>query len=49
MADLIVLGIVFLVTAAAAVHLIQEKKKGVKCFGCPMAATCSKKNNKCQS
>ncbi len=47
MADLIVLGVVFLLVALSVHHLIQEKKKGVKCMGCPMAATCSKKKDKC--
>ena len=46
MADLIVIGIVLLIVGAAMAYIIKEKKKGVKCIGCPAAGTCGKMNQK---
>lgn len=46
MADLIVIGIVLLIVGAAVTYIIKEKKKGVKCIGCPAAGTCGKMNQK---
>ena len=40
MADFIVVVIVLAVVAAAVAYIIKEKKKGVKCIGCPAAGTC---------
>ena len=44
MADYIVLIIVVLLVGMAVGALIREKKKGVRCIGCPMVGTCAKKN-----
>ncbi len=41
----IVLGIIIIVIVGLAVAYIRkEKKRGVKCIGCPHAGTCAKKN-----
>jgi len=41
MANIIVGIIVLAIVGAAAFYIIKEKKKGVKCIGCPDGATCS--------
>lgn len=40
MADLIVVAIVLAVIAASVAYIVKEKKKGVRCIGCPAAGTC---------
>lgn len=42
MADFMVAGIVLMIIGAAVIYIIKEKKKGVKCIGCPAAGKCSK-------
>ena len=56
MANFIVAGIVLIIIAAAVIYIVKEKKRGVKCIGCPAAGNCpSQKANcsgcggKCQS
>lgn len=44
MIDFIVLGIVLILAAAASYYIYKQKKKGVKCIGCPSAGTCGKKS-----
>ncbi len=42
----IILGLIILVLVLAAVlYIYKEKKKGVKCVGCPHAGSCSSKKN----
>ena len=41
MANLIVGIIILLIIGAAVFYIVKEKKKGVKCIGCPDGATCS--------
>lgn len=41
MADILVLLVLLLTVGAAAAYIIREKKKGVKCIGCPAAASCA--------
>jgi hypothetical protein len=41
MQNFIVIAIVVLIFGSAAAYIRKEKKKGVKCIGCPDAATCS--------
>ena len=42
MSDLI-LGLVLLVLIGAAVrYIIKAKKKGIKCIGCPVGASCGR-------
>lgn len=40
MADFIVIAIVLAVIAASIAYIVKEKKKGVRCIGCPAAGTC---------
>ena len=41
MTDLIVFAILAVIIAAAALYIYKEKKRGVKCIGCPAGASCS--------
>ena len=43
MADLIVVGIVLVIVGLAIAYIVKEKKKGVKCIGCPAPGQCSGK------
>lgn len=43
MADMIVVGIVLVIVGLAIAYIVKEKKKGVKCIGCPAAGQCSGK------
>lgn len=45
MADFIVIAVVLVIIGAAIVYIRKEKKKGVKCIGCPAAAECAKRQN----
>ena len=48
MADFITIIIVAIILVSAVSYIIREKKKGVKCIGCPSAGTCAgKKNGSC--
>ena len=51
MADLIILAILALILGIAIGYIIKEKKKGVKCIGCPFTESCAKRNHssKCSS
>lgn len=42
MADLIVALILIICVGAAVYYIKKEKKKGIRCIGCPSAGTCSK-------
>lgn len=41
MANMIVLVVVGLIIGCAAGYIYKERKKGVKCIGCPDSATCA--------
>ena len=41
MQNLLVIAIVALILGSAIFYIRKEKKKGVKCIGCPDSATCS--------
>lgn len=41
MATFIVVMIVLVIVGAAVTYIVKEKKKGVKCIGCPAGAACS--------
>lgn len=47
MDNLIAIIILIILVGGAILYIIKEKKKGVKCIGCPFAENCSK--NKCSS
>lgn len=42
--SIIIAAIVIILIAAAGRYIIKEKKRGVKCIGCPLAGECSAKN-----
>ncbi len=44
MENFIVIGILALIVGAVILYLIREKKKGVKCIGCPHGKQCSSKH-----
>ncbi len=48
MIDIIVLMIVLVLVVLAVSYLVKEQKKGTKCLGCPMAATCAKNKKNCK-
>ena len=49
MADLILTLVIVVIVGAAVVYIVKEKKKGIKCIGCPSAATCPSANEgKCK-
>lgn len=43
MTDIIVIGILVVILALALLYIRKEKKRGVKCIGCPLAGQCAKK------
>ena len=44
MTDIIVGGIIVAIVGLAIAYIRKEKKKGVKCIGCPHSGDCAKKN-----
>ena len=44
MADFILVSILVVIVGAAIAYIRKEKKRGVKCIGCPSAGTCASKN-----
>ena len=49
MENIIVLVTVGLIVGAAAGYIWKEKKKGVKCVGCPYSSTCGGNCSGCHS
>ena len=45
MADLITVVVILVIIGAAVAYIIKEKKKGVRCIGCPAAGSCAAKNS----
>lgn len=43
--DLIVLFIIVLAVGAALAYIKKERKRGIKCIGCPYAESCGKKDS----
>lgn len=41
MENIILIIVLLLILGGAGLYIIRAKKKGVKCIGCPAAATCS--------
>lgn len=39
-ADMILIVILILIIGAALLYIKKEKKKGIRCIGCPQAGTC---------
>ncbi|MBR6502316.1 MAG: FeoB-associated Cys-rich membrane protein [Clostridia bacterium] len=44
--DYVILGIVTMIVVAVITYIIRQKKKGVKCIGCPHGKSCSNCNCK---
>ena len=44
MANIIIIVILLAAVTGACVYIYKEKKKGRHCIGCPMAASCPKRN-----
>lgn len=44
MTDLIIIAILLIVVGSAIFYIVQAKKKGAKCIGCPMAGSCPGRN-----
>lgn len=53
MTDFVIIAILVFVIGIAIAYIIKEKKKGVKCIGCPSAGKCARQKcllkNKCGS
>ena len=47
MIDFIILAVVLGIVTLAGGYVYQQKKKGVKCIGCPDGATCSGNCSSC--
>ena len=43
MADFIIVAIILIMVVTAITYIKKEKKRGVKCIGCPNAGQCAKK------
>ena len=41
MKDVLIIAVLVIVIGLAAWYMIRQKKKGVKCIGCPDSKTCS--------
>lgn len=45
MTDFIIIIVLILILGTALAYMQKEKKRGVKCIGCPDAETCAKKRS----
>lgn len=45
MTDFIIIIVLILILGVALTYMQKEKKRGVKCIGCPDAEICAKKRN----
>lgn len=45
MTDFIIIVVLVIILGAALSYMRKEKKRGVKCIGCPDAESCAKRNN----
>ncbi len=44
MIDFIIIAIILVMMGMAIAYIRKQKKKGVKCIGCPAAGECTRKN-----
>ena len=44
MTNFVVTGIILMIFGLASMYIYKEKKRGVKCIGCPSAGTCASRN-----
>jgi len=49
MTDLILILVILAVLGVCAGYIIREKKRGVKCIGCPYAGKCASKKTGCHT
>ena len=49
MTDFMILVIIIVIVGTSVCYIIKEKKRGVKCIGCPFGDTCSKKKQNGES
>lgn len=47
MKDLIISIIILLILGLAITYIVRQKKKGVKCIGCPSGKECPNRNKGC--
>ncbi len=47
MKNIIVIIVILIIVGLALTYIIREKKKGVKCIGCPSGKTCASKKCGC--
>lgn len=45
MTNFIIAAIVLIIIGAAVAYIVKEKKRGVKCIGCPAGASCAGRCN----
>lgn len=45
MGNVILVAVIFIILGAAIAYIVKEKKKGVRCIGCPAAGTCTSMNH----
>lgn len=45
MANIIVILIILVITALSVTKIVIEKRKGVKCIGCPLSGSSNKKSS----
>ncbi len=48
MNDLIVCLIIVAIIITAVIYIVKQKKKGVKCIGCPSGGSCGKSSCSCK-
>ncbi len=44
MKDFLIIIIILAILILAITYIVKQRKKGIKCIGCPFAKECSKKN-----
>ena len=49
MANVLIVIILLIMVGAAIAYIVKEKKRGVKCIGCPAAGSCSHNCQGCGS
>ncbi len=45
MENIVIIIVIALVIGGAIMYIRKERKKGIKCIGCPMAAECAKRQS----
>lgn len=47
MTDFMIIAIVLVIIGSAVLYIVKEKKRGVKCIGCPAGAECAHSHSGC--